>query len=61
MDAKECMDGTSGHPFTQEVSFNISHSMQLTPTEPVCQNKNVVETSADVVETSADVPSQMVS
>ena len=54
MDAKECMDGTGGHPFTQEVSFNISHSMQLTPTEPVCQNKNVVETSADV-------PSQMVS
>ena len=56
------MDGTSGHPFTQEVSFNISHSMQLTPTEPVFQNKNVVETFADVVETSADVPySQMVS
>ena len=55
MDAKECMDGTGGHtPFTQEVSFNISHSMQLTPTEPICQNKNVVETSADV-------PSQMVS
>ena len=61
MDAKECMDRTSGHPFTQEVSFNISHSMQLTPTKPVCQNKNVVETSADVVETSDDVPSQMVS
>ena len=61
MDAKECMDGTSGHPFTQEVSFNISHSMQLTPTELVCQNKNVVETSVDVVEASADVPSQMVS
>ena len=54
MDAEECMDGTGGHtPFTQEVSFNISHSMQLTPTEPICQNKNVVETSADV-------PSQMV-
>ena len=35
MDAKECMDGTSGHPFTQEVSFNISHSMHLTLTEPV--------------------------
>lgn len=49
MDAKECMDGTGCHPFTQEVSFNISHSMQLTPTEPVCQNKNVVETSADVL------------
>ena len=60
MDAKECMDRTSGHRFTQEVSFNISHSMELTPIELVCQNKNVVETSADVVETSTDVPSQMV-
>ena len=48
MDAKRSMDGTGGHPFTQEVSFNISHSMQLTPKELVCQNKNVVETSADV-------------
>ena len=54
MVAKECMDGTGGHPFTQEVRFNISHSMQLIPTELVCQNKNVVETFADV-------PSQMVS
>ena len=54
MDSKECMDRTGVHPFTQEVSFNISHSMHVTPTEPVCQNKNVVETSADV-------PSQMVS
>ena len=54
MDDKECIDETGGHPFTQEVSFNISHSMQLTLTEPVCQNKNVVETSADV-------PSQIVS
>ena len=61
MDAKECMEGTGGHPFTQEVSFNISHSMQLTPTEPAYQNKNVVETSADVVETFAIIPSQMVS
>jgi len=54
MDAKECMDRIGGNPLIQEVSFNISHSMQLTPTEPVCQNKNVVETSANV-------PSQMVS
>ena len=54
MDAKECMDGTGGHPFTQEVSFNIYDSMQLTPTKLVCQNKNVVETSVDV-------PSQMIS
>ena len=61
MDAKECMDKTGGHPFIQEVSFNISHSMQLTPTEPICQNKNVVETSIDVVGNFADVPSQMVS
>lgn len=49
MDAKECIDGTGSYPFTQEDGFNISHSMQLTPVEPVCQNKTILETSADVL------------
>lgn len=46
-DAKVCMDRTGGYPSTQDVSFNIAHSMQLNPAEPVCQNKTILETSAD--------------
>lgn len=30
-DAKEGIDRTGGYPLTQEVSFNIAHSMQLSP------------------------------